>query len=322
MRIVNLDTPSGWRIGAVDGGNVIDLNRAVQLSLSGKRLPGKAEREQADRELPAEFACWLAPGIGNAVANAQRAAETGAALLNLHGAAWAAARQLAWPLADAALAPPLSQGGTVLAIGLNYRSHAAEAKMELPKYPMVFTKPQSSVGGPRQPVAMPKASRRIDYEGEIVIVIGRRCKEIDEDAALSCVAGYTLANDLSARDWQFRTTEMMLGKAFDGFCPVGPWLVTADELPDVTSLTLETRVNGELRQSAPGSDMIFSVAKLVSYLSQVITLQPGDAILTGTPAGIGATREPRLWLAPGDCVEVSAGVLGTLATVLEDGTAR
>ncbi|MEK7878113.1 MAG: fumarylacetoacetate hydrolase family protein [Pseudomonadota bacterium] len=243
-------------------------------------------------------------------------------LVEKHGSAWAAAHQLAWPLAEAALAPPLAQDANVLAIGLNYRSHAAEAKMEIPKYPMVFAKPRPSVGGPREPVSIPKASRRIDYEGEIVIVIGRRCKEVDEASALSCVAGYTLANDLSARDWQFRTSEMMLGKAFDGFCPMGPWMVTADELSDVAALTLETRVNGELRQSAPASDMIFSVAQIVAYLSQVMTLLPGDVILTGTPAGIGATRDPRLWLAPGDRVEVSAGVLGTLATTLEGTAAR
>jgi 2-keto-4-pentenoate hydratase/2-oxohepta-3-ene-1,7-dioic acid hydratase in catechol pathway len=318
VHIINLDTPSGWRIGVADGDVAIDLNRALQLSLAGNRSPGKAEREQADRELPAAFASWLAPGIGDAVARARHAAAAGAALLKQQGPAWASARQLAWPLAEAVLAPPLAQGANVLAIGLNYKSHAAEAKMEIPKYPMVFSKPPPSLGGPREPVALPKASRRIDYEGEIVIVIGRRCKEVDEASALACVAGYTLANDLSARDWQFRTTEMMLGKAFDGFCPVGPWMVTTDELPDVAALTLETRVNGELRQSAPASDMIFSVAQLVSYLSQVMTLLPGDAILTGTPAGIGATRNPRLWLAAGDRVEVSAGVLGTLATTLQD----
>ncbi|MDB5874275.1 MAG: hypothetical protein JWQ07_3717 [Ramlibacter sp.] len=315
MRIVNLDTPSGWRIAAIDGDNVIDLNRALQLSLSAGRLPTRAQREQADRDLPPAFGPWLAPGLAAALGNARRAAEAGAAMLAQHGAAWASSRQLAWPLADAALAPPIAQGGNVLAIGLNYRSHAAEAKMELPKYPMVFTKPAPAVGAPRDPVILPRAgSRRVDYEGEIVIVIGRHCREVSEEDALACVAGYTLGNDVSARDWQFRTTEMMLGKAFDGFCPIGPWLVTADELADVEGVTLETRVNGELRQTAPGSDMIFSVAKLVAYLSQVMTLEPGDAILTGTPAGIGATRDPKLWIAAGDKVEVTAGLLGTLTT--------
>ncbi|MDB5858835.1 MAG: hypothetical protein JWQ76_2524 [Ramlibacter sp.] len=315
MRIVNLDTPAGWRVAAVEGDKVIDLNRARQLSLSGGRMPTRAQREQADRDLPSAFGAWLAPGLAAALANARGAVEAGATLLAQHGAGWASSRQLAWPLTGAALAPPVAQGGTVLAIGLNYRSHAAEAKMEIPKFPMVFTKPAPAVGGPLDPVIIPAASRRIDYEGEIVIVIGQRCREVSEEHALACVAGYTLGNDVSARDWQFRTTEMMLGKAFDGFCPMGPWLVTADELPDVAGLTLETRVNGDLRQTAPCSDMIFSVAKLVSYLSQVMTLEPGDAILTGTPAGIGATRDPRLWLAAGDRVEVTAGPLGTLSTI-------
>jgi 2-keto-4-pentenoate hydratase/2-oxohepta-3-ene-1,7-dioic acid hydratase in catechol pathway len=313
VRIVNLDTPSGWRIGAIDGDFVIDLNRARQLSLAGRRLPGRPEREQADRELPAALGAWLASGM----AGARQAAEAGAALLKEHGPAWAAARQLACPFADAVLAPPIAAGANVLGIGLNYRSHALEAKMEIPKFPMVFAKPPPSLAGPREALVLPKASRRIDYEGEVVIVIGRRCREVDEAGALDCIAGYALGNDVSARDWQFRTTELMIGKAFDGFCPIGPWLLTADEVKDVAALTLETRVNGELRQTAPVSDMIFPVASLVSYLSQAMTLQPGDAILTGTPAGIGATRDPRLWLAAGDRVEVSAGPLGTLLTVLE-----
>ncbi|MDP3135343.1 MAG: fumarylacetoacetate hydrolase family protein [Burkholderiaceae bacterium] len=317
MRIVNLDTPCGWRVAAIDGDTVIDLNRARQLVLSGGRMPSKSQREQAGRELPAAMEAWLASGLSAALVLAREALQAGMAMLARRGAVWAEARQLAWPLAQAALAPPIAQGANVLGIGLNYRSHAAEAKMELPKFPMVFAKPTPTLSGPCDPVTLPQASRRIDYEGEIVIVIGRRCKEVGEEQALDFVAGYTLGNDLSARDWQFRTSEIMLGKAFDGFCPVGPWLLTADDLPDVAGLTLETRVNGELRQSAPGSDMIFSPAKLVSYLSQVMTLEPGDAIMTGTPAGIGATRDPRLWLAAGDRVEVSAGPLGTLVTLLE-----
>lgn len=317
MRIVNLDTPAGWRIGAVAGDTVIDLNRARQLALSSGLAPTPAQREQADRELPASLGRWLGAGREPAFAAAAQALRQGSALLEARGAAWAQSRQLAAPLAQASLAPPIAADATVLAIGLNYRSHAAEAKMEIPKYPMVFSKPRAALVGASDPVRLPKASRRIDYEGEIVIVIGSHCKDVAEDQALACVAGYALGNDLSARDWQFRTTEMMLGKAFDGFCPIGPWLLTADELPDVSELTLETRVNGEVRQSAPGSDMIFGVAQVVAYLSQVMTLAPGDAILTGTPAGIGATRDPRLWLAAGDRVQVSAGPLGTLETLLQ-----
>lgn len=319
MHIVNINSPSGWRVGSVDGDAVIDLNRAIQLSLSGQRLPGKPERREADRELPPEIADWLAVGLKEAVAKAVSATKLGSGMLRANGPAWAAARQLAWPLRDAVLAPPIAQGANILAIGLNYPSHAEEAKrahIEPPKYPLIFAKLQPAAGGPSEPVVVPKGTRRSDYEGEIVIVIGRRCKDIDEASALDYVAGYALGNDLSERHWQRRTSEMMLGKSFDGFCPIGPWLVTADELPDVSVLRLETRVNGQLRQSAPVSDMIFSVAKIVSYLSQVMTLQPGDAILTGTPGGVGALMEPPSWLVAGDRIEVSAGVLGTLVTTM------
>jgi 2-keto-4-pentenoate hydratase/2-oxohepta-3-ene-1,7-dioic acid hydratase in catechol pathway len=316
MRIVNLDTPSGWRIASLEGDLVVDLNRAAQFALSGKKLPRPYEREASDRELPADLRAWLSLGVSEAIARAGRTAEFGLALVRQHGSAWTAAHQLAYPLADVPLAPPVAPHANVLAIGLNYRSHAVEAKMELPKFPLVFSKPPSSLNGPREPVAIPKASHRIDYEGEIVIVIGRHCREVSVAEGLDCVVGYTLANDLSARDWQFRTSEMMIGKAFDGFCPIGPCLVTRDDIPDPAALTIETKVNGDVRQSAPASDMIFAVADLVSYISQVMTLEPGDAILTGTPSGIGATRDPRLWLKSGDRVEVTASPIGTLTTVL------
>jgi acylpyruvate hydrolase len=317
MRIVNLDTPGGWRIASVEGDLVVDLNRAVQLALSGGKLPRAHERDASDRELPADLRAWLGLGVPEAIARAGQAAKSGLALVRQHGPAWAAAHQLAYALTDAPLAPPVAPHANLLAVGLNYRSHAVEAKMELPKFPLVFSKPSSSLNGPREPVIIPNASRRIDYEGEIVIVIGRHCREVSAAEGLDCVAGYTLANDLSARDWQFRTSEMMIGKAFDGFCPIGPCLVTRDDIPDPAALTIETKVNGDVRQSAPASDMIFGVPELVSYVSQVMTLEPGDAILTGTPSGIGATRDPRLWLKPGDHVEVTSNPIGTLTTVLE-----
>ena len=318
MRIVNIDTASGWRVGVMDDEHIIDLNRAAQLIIANHRAPNPSERGEAEIKMPSAFSSWLNMG-SDASHQAAKWATVGAhAVIQKHGLPWAIQHQLVYLNSKVQLAPPIGYQANVLAIGLNYKSHALEAKMDVPKFPMVFTKPQPSVIGPMDPITIPKASRRIDYEGEIVIVIGNRCKEVDEQTALSCIAGYTLANDVSARDWQFRTTEMMLGKAFDGFCPIGPWLLTQDELPDISQVLLETKVNGEVRQSALASDMIFSPAFLVSYLSQVMTLQAGDAILTGTPAGIGATRDPRLWLSKGDCVEVSAGPLGTLVTTFDN----
>ncbi len=317
MQIANIDAPGGWRIAVVDAEFVIDLNRATQLSLAGSALLRDSLREEANQEMPSDIAAWLRLGLTEALERARRAAARGRALLAEHGPEWAAAHQLAYPAKDAVLAPPVAPHANIMGLGLNYKAHVLEAGRPMPEYPLIFSKPSSALLGPNSTVTIPKASHRIDYEGELTVVIGRKCKEIPEDAALDYVAGYTLANDVSARDWQFRTTEIMIGKAFDGFCPIGPWLVTADEIPDPQKVRLETRVNGDLRQDTLISDMIFSVPRIVSYLSQVMTLEPGDAILTGTPGGIGAARKPRLWLRPGDRVDITGTPIGTLTTIMQ-----
>jgi 2-keto-4-pentenoate hydratase/2-oxohepta-3-ene-1,7-dioic acid hydratase in catechol pathway len=180
---------------------------------------------------------------------------------------------------------------------------------------MIISKPITTATGPGE-VKLPLATHRIDYEGELAVVIGRQGTRVSAANALSLVAGYTVANDLSARDWQFRTTEMMIGKAFDGFCPLGPFLVTPDEVGEPQSLGLKTHVNGELRQDASTNDMIFGVAEIVAYISEVLTLRPGDVIVTGTPAGVGATRQPRVWLSAGDVVEVAIERVGLLRVML------
>lgn len=316
MLIGNLDCAGGWRICAAEGDVVIDLNRAAQLAFSDNGAVRPAARREAARAMPADIADWLALDRSEAIDLAGRWLSEGLGLVRDLGMDWAEARQLAYRTDPAPLAPPVPASATMLAIGLNYRDHAEEAQLKIPEYPVVFAKPSATLAAPGETLPVPAASHRIDYEGELAVVIGRRCKAVAEDEALAHVAGYTLANDISARDWQFRTSEMMIGKAFDGFCPLGPWLQTADEVPDPSALTFETKVGGEHRQTGRLTELIFGIPQLVSYLSQAMTLQPGDVILTGTPGGIGATRNPRRWLRAGEVVEITAARIGTLTTAI------
>ncbi|MES2259478.1 MAG: fumarylacetoacetate hydrolase family protein [Pseudomonadota bacterium] len=199
-----------------------------------------------------------------------------------------------------------------VAIGLNYRKHAEEAGLEIPKEPVVFTKALTSIAGPNDDVVLPEGSLAGDWEIELGFVIGTQCKNVPVDQALSRVAGYCLANDVSERDWQIkRNGQWGKGKSFDGFGPLGPWLVTTDELPDPQDIALELKVNDELRQASHTADMIFPVAEIVSYLSRFMTLLPGDVVITGTPQGVGLGMKPPVFLKRGDVMTLSAGPLGT-----------
>ena len=183
--------------------------------------------------------------------------------------------------------------------------------MAIPKEPVVFTKAITSMAGPTDDVAMPQDSLKLDWEVELGVVIGTKAQRVGVDQALSHVAGYCLANDVSERDWQAnRNGQWGKGKSFDGFGPLGPWLVTADELPDPQSIALTLKVNGALRQNSNTSDMIFSVAEIVSYLSQFMTLLPGDVIVTGTPEGVGLGMKPPQFLRRGDVMTLDGGPLG------------
>ena len=198
-----------------------------------------------------------------------------------------------------------------LAIGLNYRQHAAEAGMEVPKEPVVFNKALTALAGPDDDIAMPEGSQAMDWEIELGVVIGTEARRVDVADALSHVAGYCLANDVSERDWQLkRGGQWVKGKSFDGFGPIGPWLVTTDELPDPQRIELSLEVNGERRQHSSTADMIFGVAEIVSHLSQFQTLLPGDVIVTGTPSGVGLGMKPPKFLARGDVMTLDGGPLG------------
>lgn len=218
------------------------------------------------------------------------------------------------PVAGAALLAPVPDPDKIVCVGLNYRSHAAEAGIDPPTSPTFFAKYRNALAAPGAAVALPATSEKVDFEAEVAFVIGRRARAVDEDRALEHVAGYMLFNDLSARDLQFSTPQWMPGKVFDGSAPCGPALVTPDEAGPPDAIDLSLQLNGETMQSASTADLIFSVPQLVARLSALMTLEPGDLIATGTPAGVGSVREPRIWLCDGDELVVSSSTLGQLET--------
>ncbi|WP_456386488.1 fumarylacetoacetate hydrolase family protein [Profundibacter sp.] len=216
------------------------------------------------------------------------------------------------------LGPPVAGVGKMVCIGLNYYDHATEVNMEIPKEPVVFIKATSAITGPNDPVIMPRGSTKTDWECELGIVIGKAAKYVDEADALSHVAGYLAVNEVSEREWQLeRGGTWDKGKSCDTFAPLGPWLVTPNEVGDVQNLALSLSVNGSLMQAGNTSDMIFPVARIISYLSQIMTLHPGDIISTGTPAGVGVGMKPQRFLKAGDVVELSIEKLGKQHQIIQ-----
>jgi 2-keto-4-pentenoate hydratase/2-oxohepta-3-ene-1,7-dioic acid hydratase in catechol pathway len=211
------------------------------------------------------------------------------------------------------LQAPVPDPEKIICIGLNYRAHAAEAGIDPPESPTLFGKYRNALAAPGATVPLPATSRKVDFEAEVAFVIGRRASGVSEEAALEHVAGYTLLNDLSARDLQFATPQWMPGKIFDGSAPCGPALVTVDQVRhDGVEFALD--LNGERMQESSTEDLIFSIPALVAHLSGLMTLEPGDIVSTGTPAGVGSTRDPRVWLKPGDEIVISSPQLGELRT--------
>ena len=211
------------------------------------------------------------------------------------------------------LDPPIRRPSKILAMGLNYRDHCRESGTPLPEAPIEFTKHPSSLTGHMCPIPLDGAlSTEVDYEVELAAVIGRRCRDLDVANALDVVAGYTIGNDVSARDVQIQDGQWVRAKSFDGFTPLGPVLVTADEIADPQSLALQTRLDGELLQDSSTAEMVFSIAELLAFVSRRTTLEPGDILLTGTPHGCGAYRDPQVFLTPGSTVECTIEMIGTL----------
>ncbi|MEM3087176.1 MAG: fumarylacetoacetate hydrolase family protein [Halobacteria archaeon] len=214
-------------------------------------------------------------------------------------------------LPEVALRAPV-RPSKIVCVGLNYADHAAETGAKIPKEPVLFAKLPNAVAGPRDDIRCPGFVERLDYEAELGVVIGARCRDIEPSRAMEQVLGYVAVNDLSARDLQARDGQWTRAKSLDTFCPVGPWLVTADEIPDPHRLAVRARVNGEVRQDSSTASMVVKLPELIAYISRGMTLEPGDLISTGTPAGVGMGRRPPVFLKEGDVVEVEVGGVGAL----------
>jgi 2-keto-4-pentenoate hydratase/2-oxohepta-3-ene-1,7-dioic acid hydratase in catechol pathway len=264
------------RIGVVVDDGVVDLTEAAP-------------------SLPSEMVAFLEAGEP-ALQQARRAASEGTPI----------------PLADVHLNAPILRPPKFIAIGLNYGDHVAEAGLDTPVHPTVFNKQSTCVVGPTDPVHVPRASAVLDYEGEFAFVIGRRCRHVSREDAPSVVAGYCVANDVTVRDWQLRIPTWTIGKSFDTHGPIGPWIVTPDELGDPHQLRLRTFVNDELRQDSNTKHLIFDCYTLIEHLSTSFTLEPGDVISTGTPGGVGIAQKPPKMLQAGDVVRIEIEGIGQI----------
>jgi acylpyruvate hydrolase len=239
--------------------------------------------------------------------------EGGVASLAIAGEAIARADQTCKMDTSAVLLQsPVPCPGKIVCIGLNYRDHAAETGKNIPDYPTVFCKYANTVIGPGEPIVIPHITSKIDYEAELAFVIGKRGRYISREDALDYVAGYTAFNDVTARDFQGHTSQWTIGKSFDSFGPMGPVLVTSDEIPNPHELDIRIKVNGQVLQESNTRNLIFSIPQLIEYISQAMTLEPGDVISTGTPSGVGYARKPARYLQPGDSVEVEIEKIGRL----------
>ncbi|MGE0486476.1 MAG: fumarylacetoacetate hydrolase family protein [Gammaproteobacteria bacterium] len=269
--------------------------KLVTFTEGGRTRPGRVEGDQivdlGNTGLPGEMSALIAAG-GATLAQAA----------SVDGARFA--------LAAVTLEAPILRPPKILAVGLNYRDHIEETGLDTPKVPMIFNKQSTAAHGPYTPFHLPRVSTKLDYEGELGMVIGRRCRHVPAARAREVIAGYTVCNDVSVRDWQMRSQTFIMGKSFDTHCPFGPWITTADEVPDPHTLDLKTWVNGELRQDSNTRHLVFDCYTLVEHLSTAFTLEPGDLILTGTPSGVGIGFEPKRFLAAGDRVKVEIAGLG------------
>lgn len=248
----------------------------------------------------------------------QRSRETYDALAK-DPAAIADAAEKGWLTrrADAYWLAPVPRPGKLICIGLNYRDHAAESNMAIPERPVVFSKFSTAVIGPGEPVLVPASSDQVDYEAELAVVIGRRAKTVSASSAYDHVLGYTAFNDVSARDFQFADGQWQRGKSCDTFAPMGPFIVTADEIRDPHQLSIKLRLNGKTMQDSNTDQLIFGVPEIIAFLSETITLEPGDVIATGTPPGVGFARKPPVFLKAGDQMEVEIEKIGTLNSVVK-----
>jgi acylpyruvate hydrolase len=311
MRLVTFESePKRHRVGADTGGLVVDLNAAYRALLEerGERRAG----EFAIEAVPPEMLAFLDAGE-----RAMTAARDALELIARLGADGARERGLARPAASVRLLAPVPRPPKFILVGLNYRDHAEEAGFKIPEVPTFFSKYANCVIGPGDAIKIPKVSAMIDYEGEYAFVIGRAGRDIPAERAMDYVAGYTIVNDVSCRDYQMKTGQWMIGKTFDTFGPMGPYLVTHDEIADPHNLEISLYLNGHRMQHSNTHNLIFKTGYLIAFLSQVFTLEPGDVISTGTPAGVGYARKPPVFMKPGDRVRIEVERLGVLENPIE-----
>ncbi len=290
MKLVSFNGPDGVRAGVVRGDQVVDISKAI----AGLKLPVCADVPEPQGMLRLLHA-------GEAALRAM--AEAGGPSL---------------PLKGLKLLAPVPRPGKIVAVGRNYADHAKESGIDPFEKPRIIAKLPSSVVGPGAVVRRPAAVTKLDFEAELGVVIGRPAANVSQAGALDYVAGYTALNDISAREFQFDVSppQTTFAKSMDGFCPLGPWLVTRDEIADVQKLDVACFVNGREMQHGNTAQLIFSVARLIEYISGFMTLEPGDVLATGTPAGVGAFRKPPVWLQPGDVVRVEIGGVGSLENTI------
>lgn len=314
---LEVSRPGGRRLGAVlqSGpaiGDVVDLNLALTICLASEDK-GAPEAE-ADSLLPPDMLAFLQRGE-RALRTAAQTLEFVEDCLRRYDAPDLGAMNVIVPRRRLRLCAPISRPGKIVGVARNYPAHAEEmGGAESPSEPVLFLKAPSAVVGSEDPIVLPRASRQVDFEGELAVVIGKEARDVPADTALSHVGGYTVANDVTARDFQRARGQHFIGKSCDTFAPLGPSLVTADEIDDPQSLGLHTTVSGEVMQSGNTNEMIFPIASLIAFASRLMTLEPGDVVLTGTPAGVGKGRQPPRWLREGDVVEVEVERVGRLVS--------
>ncbi|MBI3988332.1 MAG: fumarylacetoacetate hydrolase family protein [candidate division NC10 bacterium] len=294
------------RPGSLKGDRVVDLAATYEAYLDGRGVV--RARELALTLFPSSTRAFLQAGAAatDALAAMDQAVVTG---------------RLEWivrPLASVRLLAPIHDPDKLICIGLNYKDHTEEGRFQIPPEPLIFAKFANAILNPGEPILRPKGCQQLDYEVELGVVMGRTAKDIPPEGALEYVFGYTIVHDVSARDFQFRTSQVMGGKISDTFAPIGPFIADRTEIPDPHALELKTWVNGTLLQHGNTKNLIFDVAALVSFLSLRLTLSPGDVIATGTPAGVGFTREPPVYLFPGDMVRMEITGLGVLENPVKD----
>ncbi|WP_301172119.1 fumarylacetoacetate hydrolase family protein [Brevibacillus nitrificans] len=303
MRFVHFRYEGQVRLGAVEEEHVIDLNLAYESYLeAGGKLRAK---QIAEAFVPSEMIGFLQGGQESLAL-----AKEAVAFAKEKGAA--SDKRLVYPLSDVKLEAPVKNPGKMICVGHNYREHILEMKREIPEYPVVFAKFSNTVIGPQDDIPFYPISEQLDYEAEFAFVIGKPARNVSQTEALDYVAGYTIVNDVTYRDIQRRTIQWLQGKTVEGTAPMGPWMVSADELGNPAGLEVVLKVNGEVRQRSNTENLVFSVPFLVEYLSGLMTLEPGDVILTGTPGGVGDAMKPAIYLKDGDVVKIEIDRIGSL----------